>query len=91
MGSEGEYANATEPALQARIAGMAMRDIRRGMLKNVMMALPIANPPPIAPVMIPKPRPPLSKTLMAYSGISGNTATPKRFATTSIARSQGIG
>ena len=41
------------------------------MPKKAAPAAPIASPPPNVPVMSPKPSAPLSKTAMAYSGISG--------------------
>ncbi len=52
---------------------------------------PIASPPPNAPVIRPKPSPPLSNTAMAYSGMRGKTASPKRFVVMRMAMSHGSG
>lgn len=90
-GRFGANANAMVPTAQAELVRMATIGARITLPTNAQKAAPTASPPPRMPVIRPNPSPPLSKTSIAYSGMRGNTARPKRLVARSMTMSQGSG
>ena len=77
------------PKSQMKLATMMIQMTRRGIPVIAIIKLPIARPIPSAADMTPKPLLPTSKILVAYSGISGKTATPVTFTEAFMMKSHG--